>query len=246
MAKLLVKRNIAHRLVEDDQQNAAQQPQQQQQGQQQPAAQNGQQPAQQGQQGQQVDITGTVNTYLVSMFSNIQNDLKTNFIKQVPAVSEAFKNAQSPLNQAAKALNDSYTAFTNIQGLKPEDSEGISKAIEAFSKFLSGLTEFSKQASQQAQQQQGQQQNGQQQNAQQQNQQGAQNNGQQPAQNNAQQQQANAQQPANNQQQNGQQQGQQPQQESFKPSFGEILNENLKYAQFGEMFADITTRYNNL
>ena len=154
----------------------------------------------------------------------IQNDLKTNFVKQVPAVSEAFKNAQSPLNQAAKTLNDAFTKFTNIQGLKPEDAQGIGNAIEAFSTFLSQLTEFSKQASQQQPQQQNNQQ------------------GQQPQQQNNQQ--AAQQQP---QQQNNQQ-AQQPQQtqESVKLSFGDILNENLKFAQFGEMFADITTRFNNL
>ena len=232
MKKIIVR----HRLVEEDQnmQQNQQQPQQpaQQQNNQQPQQQNNQQGQQQQQQPQQqnnqqtpqqpqqqnnqnqqsTDITGTINTYLISMFSNIQNDLKTNFVKQVPAVSEAFKNPQSPLNQAAKTLNDAFTKFTNIQGLKPEDAQGIGNAIEAFSTFLSQLTEFSKQASQQQSQQQNNQQDAQQQ----------------------------------PQQQNNQQ-TQQPQQtqESVKLSFGDILIENLKFAQFGEMFADITTRFNS-
>lgn len=238
MKKIIVR----HRLVEEDQnvQQNQQQPQQpaqqqnnqqpqQQQPQQQPQQQNNQQPQQQSQQQnnqnqQSTDITGTINTYLISMFGNIQNDLKTNFVKQVPAVSEAFKNPQSPLNQAAKMLNDSFTKFTNIQGLKPEDAQGIGNVIEAFSAFLSQLTDFSKQASQQQSQQQNNQQ------------------GQQP------QQQPNQQAAQQQPQQQNNQQAQQPQQtqESVKLSFGEILNENLKYAQFGEMFADITTRFNNL
>lgn len=245
MATIIRRKKVYKKLNEDDA-NQAQNAQQPAGGAPQPggAQPNAQQPAngQQQQNGQPAggqqggeqgpdmgECVKKINTFIVTLYTQLQTNIKENLTKQVPELDAVAKDGKSPYNAESKKVVEAYTKLTGIK-VNPEDPKTLTEIMTSFGEFTTILSGFNKFVTDElAKQPQDNAQGG---NAQ---------NGQQPAAG-GQQQQAGGQQPAGGAQpQNGQQPagGQQATSESLiYDAFGQLLNDKLNESHIYNVLTD--------